>query len=76
MLLARLSENLRSLGRASLHDLATSLDSAPAALEGALATLERKGRVRKLPPGSTCGRGCGRCDPTSMTIYEWIAASD
>jgi hypothetical protein len=36
-----------------------------------LATLERKGRVRRLPAGSSCGKTCGKCDPRATQIYEW-----
>jgi hypothetical protein len=40
-----------------------------------LATLERKGRVRRLPAGSSCGKSCCACDPKRLQIYEWIEPS-
>jgi len=72
MILSRLNEYLRQRGRASLADLAQGLDSTPEAVEGMLAILERKGKVRRLPPGSACGSGCCQCDPTVLTLYEPI----
>ena len=72
MLLTRLHEHLRQRGRASLADLAHALDSTPAAIEAMLSLLERKGKVRRLPLGSTCGTGCCQCDPTGLTLYEVV----
>lgn len=75
MILSRLSDTLRQQRRASLDDLATALQAAPEALEAMLATLERKGRVRRLPAGSSCGKSCCACDPKRLQIYEWIEPS-
>ena len=55
MILSRLTETLRLHRRVSLDDLATGLQAAPEAVEAMLATLERKGRIRRLPAGSSCG---------------------
>lgn len=74
MILSRLSSYLREHRRASLADMALGLDCSPAALEPMLATLERKGRVRRLPSGSTCGSSCSKCDPTTIALYEWTGA--
>ncbi len=71
MILSRLSEYLRARGRASLADMASGIDAAPEAVENMLAALERKGRVRRLPMGSGCGQSCGKCDPSSLVLYEW-----
>jgi hypothetical protein len=74
MILAEISHYLQSHRRASLNDLARGLGSTPEALEMMLKTLERKGRVRRLPSGSKCASSssCCQCDPTLITIYEWI----
>jgi predicted ArsR family transcriptional regulator len=72
MILSRLNTYLQEQHRASIADMALHLDSSPAALEGMLDKLERKGRVRKLPAGATCGKSCGKCDPTTVVVYEWI----
>ncbi|MBB3103689.1 FeoC-like transcriptional regulator [Azomonas macrocytogenes] len=72
MILAQLNEYLHQHGRASLSDMAMAMDSTPEAVEAILGRLERKGRVRRLPEGSTCGSGCCKCDPTQTTLYEWV----
>ncbi|THF63254.1 FeoC-like transcriptional regulator [Pseudothauera rhizosphaerae] len=70
MILSRLTDHLRSHGRASLADLARALDTTPDALEGMLKLLERKGQVRRLE-GAPCPGGCCKCDPATLTLYEW-----
>ena len=71
MILSRLSNYLRERRRASLVEMAYGLDSTPEALVPMLATLERKGRVRRLDSTSGCGSCCGKCDPATVTLYEW-----
>ena len=71
MILGRLSQYLSERHRASLADMALGLAASPEAVEAMLATLERKGRVRRLPAGSSCGKTCGKCDPRATQIYEW-----
>lgn len=75
MILAEIGQYLRRHGRASLRDLATATGSTPEAVEAMLATLERKGRVRRLPAGSTCGASCCHCDPGTLVLYEWTGDS-
>jgi hypothetical protein len=77
MILTRLSAFLKERGRASLSDLANGLDSTPEAVEAMLAmlaVLERKGKVRRLPGGSSCSTGCCQCDPAKLTLYESLEA--
>lgn len=71
MILSRLSDYLRERRRASLADMAIGLDSAASALEPMLATLERKGRVRRVAPAVGCGTSCCTCDPASTVVFEW-----
>lgn len=70
MILSQVNDYLRQHRRASLVDMAHGLDAAPEALKGMLATLERKGRVRRLPAGTSCS-GCCKCDPNAVELYEW-----
>lgn len=71
MILTDLSEYLKQRQRASVADLAVGLDATPDALRAMLGTLERKGRVRRLDaPG--CSKGCCKCDPASLELYEWV----
>lgn len=71
MILSKVSEYLRQHRRASLVDMAHGLDATPEALEGMLEALVRKGRVRRLPSGSSCGNTCCKCDSTAAELYEW-----
>jgi len=71
MILSNVSHYLRQHRRASLDDIVHGIGSTPEATEAMLATLERKGRVRRLPAGSSCGSSCCKCDPAKLMIYEW-----
>ncbi|EGV31270.1 protein of unknown function DUF1920 [Thiorhodococcus drewsii AZ1] len=71
MIVSELSRYLQDNGRAALRDLSHRFDSEPEALRGMLQTLERKGRIRKLPSNTPCS-GCCSCDPASIEIYEWV----
>jgi len=70
MILSRLGNYLRERRRASVADMANGLGSTPAALEPMLATLERKGRVRRLAAASACGTTCCRWAPATVAVYE------
>ncbi|WP_206199348.1 FeoC-like transcriptional regulator [Parasulfuritortus cantonensis] len=63
---------LKQRKRASVIDMALGLDASPDALKGMLATLERKGRVRRLAAGTGCANGCCKCDPKTLELYEWV----
>ncbi len=69
-MIRELSAFLQSQRRAALRDLAYRFDIDAEALRGMLELLERKGRVRRLAPGTNC-RGCCQCDPTQIELYEW-----
>lgn len=72
MILTRLSQYLRLNGRASLDDMAIALDASPDALRAMLATLQRKGRVQRLPPPkSACGTSCCECEHARVELYAW-----
>nr|VFJ88655.1 MAG: FeoC like transcriptional regulator [Candidatus Kentron sp. LFY] len=72
MILSELGEYLRANGQAAIIDMAYHFDIEPDAVRGMLEHWVRKGKVRKLPEGTTCGDGCHRCAPESLEIYEWI----
>lgn len=71
MILSELTTYLAERHRVALPDLANRFDTEPDALRGMLGMLERKGRVRRLTGGKTCG-GCTQCDPSALEIYEWV----
>lgn len=72
MILSRLTAHLRLNKRAAVKDLASHFDVSEDALTSMLVTLERKGRVRRLPPETQCGGGCSKCEPKTVVIYEWV----
>lgn len=74
MILSELTNYLAEQRRAALIDLSHHFRSDPEALRGMLSLLERKGRIRKLPTGTPCSSGCGKCDSASIEIYEWVDA--
>ncbi len=76
MILSRVSDYLKTHRRAALKDMALGLEATPDALREMLAVLEKKGRVRKLPAGSSCSGGCHKCDSASVELYEWNEAGE
>ena len=77
MILSELNAYLAERQQVALLELAYRFHTDPEALRLMLQLLERKGRVRKLPPGSHCANGCRQCDPAALELYEWIPrASD
>lgn len=72
MILARVESHLRERKRASLTNLAETLDTHPEALRGMLDMLVRKGRIRRLPSGTSCGGGCSKCRPETVELFEIV----
>ena len=72
MIIQRISDHLRQQGRASVHDMALSLNTSPDALRSMLTVLERKGKVRRVAAGTTCSSGCCQCKPESIELYDWV----
>lgn len=69
MLIHKLRDTLLQHQRASVHDLSLTLGMAPDALRGMLDSLERKGRVHKLP-AQKCG-DCCKCNQDALDVYAW-----
>ena len=57
--------------RTTLGQLAIHFHVAPPAIQGMLARLVAKGKVRRLPAPPRC-RGCATCDEALLESYEWI----
>ena len=75
MIITDLSQYLRRHRRASVADMAMGLGTSAEALAPMLEMLERKGRIRKLPAGSSCGsKSCCKCDPATVALYEWAGS--
>jgi putative ferrous iron transport protein C len=74
MILSELTGYLAKHRRVALMDMSNRFGSSPDALRGMLATLERKGRVRRIEAAATCATGCGKCDISAMETYEWLGS--
>ena len=74
MILLRLEQYLRERRRSGLVDMAVGLNADQDALRDMLGVLERKGRVRRLPGGTTCS-GCSKCHPSAIELYEWTGCA-
>ncbi|QTR49291.1 FeoC-like transcriptional regulator [Candidatus Thiothrix anitrata] len=66
MILSRITAYLREHKRASLLDMSYALEATPDALKAMLSTLERKGRVRRLPAARPVAVGAA-----SVTRTAW-----
>jgi hypothetical protein len=71
MILADVRAYLAERGRAPLSDLCARFDVEADALRAMLQVWERKGRVRRLEPGTPCGCCC-TCSEANPEIYEWL----
>ena len=72
MILSELKTYLQQQRRVSLSDLAIHFAVDADALRGMLGKWISKGRVRQLPPNSSCGSSCCKCDPALTELYEWV----
>lgn len=71
MILTQLVAYLRQHRSASIAEMSIGLNTTPEVLNAMLATLERKGRVRRLPANPACGHTCCKCDPNTLALFEW-----
>lgn len=72
MILSQLRNYIREHKRVALRDLVYHFGVDAEAARGMLETLERKGRIRKLPSGTACSGGCDRCAPATIELYEAV----
>lgn len=72
MILADLREYLSVRKRAPLSDMALRFDVDEDALRAMLLHWERKGRVRRIEPGSGACGGCCGCAKAAPEVYEWV----
>jgi hypothetical protein len=71
MILTDIKHYLQEHGQAPLLDMSLHFDMEQDALRGLLENWVRKGKVRKLPAGTSCS-GCTSCDPVDIEIYAWV----
>ena len=72
MILSDVRDYLKDRKRIALKDLVDRFNMDEDALRGMLGKWISKGNVRRLPSGSACGSGCGKCDPALTELYEWV----
>lgn len=72
MILSDLRDYLKARKRIALKDLSDRFNMDEDALRGMLGKWISKGQVRRLPTGTSCGPGCGKCDPALTELYEWV----
>jgi len=71
MILTEVRDYIRSRGLVALRDLALEFDMEEQAMRGVLEHWERKGRIRRLPKGTSC-TGCSTCSPEDIEIFKWL----
>ncbi|MBC8259937.1 MAG: FeoC-like transcriptional regulator [SAR324 cluster bacterium] len=74
MIVSELSTYLKQVKQSAIYDLSLHFHSSPDSIRQMLKLLERKGRVQKLPEGSSCNGGCCKCETDTLEIYRWIGA--
>jgi len=75
MILKDIRRYLQQRRQATLADIARRFDSEPSAVQGMLDQWVRKGKVRRSLATSSCGVSCGKCEPASTEIYQWVEDS-
>ena len=71
MILTEVRDYIRSRGQVALRDLALHFDMEEQAMRGVLEHWERKGRILRLPKGTSCA-GCSACSPEDIEIVIWL----
>ena len=72
MILSDIKRYFSDRSAASLSDLSLHFSVEPDAMRGMLEQWIRKGRLRKLPEGTSCSSCCDGCNSESLEIYEWV----
>lgn len=71
MILTQLKDYIRLNRQVSLRQMSKEFDMEQDALRPVLEHWIAKGKVEKLPQGSSCD-GCHSCEPQAIEIYQWI----
>ena len=72
MILTEIRDYLKTKGQAPLRDMALEFKMEQDALRPILEQWINKGKITKLPQGTTCGGGCHSCEPEAIELYQWI----
>lgn len=71
MIVTEVRDYLKARGQASLRDMALDFGMDQDALRPVVEQWVLKGKVTKLPEGSTCSGGCSACEPETIELYQW-----
>jgi len=74
MILSDLKSYLVRHKRVPIGDLVSHFNAEPDAIRGMLDLFIRKGQVRRMDGGDTCG-GCQGCDAHVLEFYDWTGKS-
>ena len=72
MILTDVRDYLKKHGQVPLRDMALTFGMDQEALRPLIEQWIAKGKVKKLPQGTTCGGGCSSCAPQTIEIYQWV----
>jgi len=72
MILSGIKRYFSQQQTAALTDLSLHFGVEPDAMRGMLEQWIRKGRLRKLPQGSSCQGCCEACNLDKLEIYQWL----
>ena len=71
-MLTEITKVLKERGPMSLSELARHFQTEVSAMEGMLATLERKGRIRRLESKCSHCKGCAEVSPEDAAIFQLV----
>ena len=72
MILTEIRDYLKVKKQAPLRDMALEFNIEQDALRPILEQWVNKGKITKLPQGTTCGGGCHSCEPEVIELYQWV----
>jgi len=71
MILTEIRDYLKLKGQAPLRDMALKFNMDQNALRPIIEQWIAKGKIEKLPQGTTCGGVCHGCEPETIELYRW-----
>jgi hypothetical protein len=72
MIMSEIKHYLASHRILPLHDIALHFNMEEDAMRGILDKWRQKGRLKKITGAGGCRKGCCRCDPAAIEIYQWL----
>lgn len=72
MILTQVRDYLKQKGQTPLRDMALEFGMDQEALRPIIEQWVEKGKVVKLPQGTSCGGGCNSCAPETIELYQWV----